>query len=1417
MANTFKIEGEFILTDKGTLKAVGKKAKTASESMDKVSKSSASADRNIKGVAQASSNATKNFSKMSQGISGDLVRSYAILAANVFALTAVFNSLREASQLNQLREGLEFVGRAAGANLPKVASQLQEISGGAITAAEAMRSVAIGISAGFSPDQIQSLTKVAKGASIALGRDMTDALNRLTRGAAKLEPELLDELGIMARLEEATTKYATTINKTAGELTTFERSQAFLNEIIEQGELKFGQIANSVDPDPYQRLAAAFNDLKIIGLQFLNTFVTPLISFLGGSKTGLLGVLLVFSSTITKQLVPAIAELGTTAAKKAETFADSVSEAFGEAAESSAKFPKSFNNAINSMEQLPEGFKKFSIDIAKGNYQVKDLEKSLKSLKLSNAGLAKASSEANKTRIAEQRVIINLIEQEIANQKILNSTLANKAAAQAASISRLSQRESTIFATLGDSTLGKIDKTKKVFKDTTAVMSAHVKEAIRVNQVGQTNNKVFSSMNKVVGATVGVTRAASVGFKVLGASITGLIPVIGQALFLFSILQMAWDFFKKDNPIKKASEEALESLKDLTNAETQLASTLELIDSKLADTNDKEEIRLLEAQKITAQYNAQAGALSSVTSAITTVTQAQRAQNLENLRALRTELRERERKAEELRTRYSDQQEQGGFFFNRISISQVQAAEGTARLTRESYEGLLNTMKEVSEETKSAILTNLDYAESLGLVTDKKGIQALRDELNKTNPSLREVERLASLLGISVKNLDSIFSGAAQEGSKLKQTLLELGGQSASKVTPLVEAFKSIKNNIDSIIASNTEFDINGIIKSQDTEKLTKELDAYLVGLGFSAEFLEEKLGGAFSKESVEGFLDELLKVDESLKSSKLELESSQAILGALAKDKDKDLQGRKKYLDQEEQVRKAKIAQLESEKSLYKVTLTEAEAAVKVLLIDQKIKVLKSEQLTTAERLREEQEVITNLVIRRLSVEKDIASNSLIGVERIRAIDSLENKITREKLVQLGYQLLASSTQEETNQLLAEYDSLLSSLIPEWETTLKIQKEYYSQLEKSIQLHEQEARLAEKISGYSKDLISAEETKLRNATIRANLDKGLSEKITPEQELEIFNKLRASREATIKKEKEIKDALITSEFLLEELKYKRLLEETRLARTKSTDVSEQGILDDQIRSLETIVNPGGLLDKAKQGAKEANQAAADAAIDTLNLDNKLLRKSVEDYLEASSIFAGAKKSLQDNLSGSFKSIIDGTKSAKEAFKDLALTILDSISDIAAANLSKALVGDSAGTTSGLLGTIVSGIGSYFSTPTARYGGVIDNGQKIKGYASGGISSGPDSGYLATLHGKEAVVPLPNGNSIPVEMKNGSATNNNVVVNVSMGNSGDPRTDNTSANSEIGSKLGTLVAAAIKEELIKQKRPGGILSPYGAA
>ena len=113
----------------------------------------------------------------------------------------------------------------------------------------------------------------------------------------------------------------------------------------------------------------------------------------------------------------------------------------------------------------------------------------------------------------------------------------------------------------------------------------------------------------------------------------------------------------------------------------------------------------------------------------------------------------------------------------------------------------------------------------------------------------------------------------------------------------------------------------------------------------------------------------------------------------------------------------------------------------------------------------------------------------------------------------------------------------------------------------------------------------------------------------------------------------------------------------------------------------------------------------------------------------------------------------------------------------------------------------------------ARTGGVFSEGKRVQGYSAGGVAKGSTAGYPAILHGTEAVVPLPNGRSIPVEMKNGGTTQNNVVVNVST----DGTTQTQESSGMESERLGKAVAAAVQAELQNQKRSGGILNPYGAA
>jgi len=315
VADTITVK--FKVMEDGSLKAIGKDADKASAALNQAGNTADNFKKKQKGVAGATSNGTKAFSKMTTGIQGGLVPAYAEIAARVFALTAAFGVLSRNNAIAKLQEGIEFTGRAAGRNLTFVADKLQEITDNAISAEAAMRATAVGVSAGFSESQMAGLAEVAKGASLALGRDMADAMDRLIRGAAKLEPEILDELGIMVRLDEATENYARTLNKNVNELTQFERRMAFTNAIIEQGRQKFDGISASIEASPFSKLAASLQDVAKTGIGALNKVLGPMANFLAENTFALGALVALYAGSVAGTIMGGITSMAAASASAA--------------------------------------------------------------------------------------------------------------------------------------------------------------------------------------------------------------------------------------------------------------------------------------------------------------------------------------------------------------------------------------------------------------------------------------------------------------------------------------------------------------------------------------------------------------------------------------------------------------------------------------------------------------------------------------------------------------------------------------------------------------------------------------------------------------------------------------------------------------------------------------------------------------------------------------------------------------------------------------------------------------------------------------------------------------------------------------------------------------------------------------------
>ncbi len=301
----------FKVSDDGTLKVFAGSAKKAGKELKNVEKQQNQTTYATKKGINATANSTKNFANMARGISGSLVPAYATLAANVFALTAVFGFLKQAADYRVLQQGQAAYAAVTGVAYKTLTNTIIEATDAQITFADAAQAAAIGTAAGLSPEQLGKLGEAAKTVSIALGRDLTDSFNRLIRGTTKAEPELLDELGIVLRLETATKNYAAELGVAKESLNAFQRTQAVTNDVLGQVETKFAAINAIIEPETNKinKLAKSFDDLMNTVRDFVAGPAEALAVFFSENLLAAVGALGLFVLPLIQSLLPAFDEL----------------------------------------------------------------------------------------------------------------------------------------------------------------------------------------------------------------------------------------------------------------------------------------------------------------------------------------------------------------------------------------------------------------------------------------------------------------------------------------------------------------------------------------------------------------------------------------------------------------------------------------------------------------------------------------------------------------------------------------------------------------------------------------------------------------------------------------------------------------------------------------------------------------------------------------------------------------------------------------------------------------------------------------------------------------------------------------------------------------------------------------------------
>lgn len=253
------------------------------------------ASRALGNTSGSARGATRDFAAMAK-VGGGLPILYAAFASNIFVLQSAFDSLKIGDQLNRLEQFGTIVGTMTGTPVQTLALALQNATNGAISFEEAMRQASSASAYGFDSEQLEQFGLVARRAAAVLGVDMTDALNRVIKGVSKQEIELLDELGVTIRLNDAYANYVKQLNATStgikytvDSLTTYQKQQAYANEVIAESTRRFGYLDDALKATSWELFASNANSALRSLQQSAATYLTPVIdtinTFLNQTKS----------------------------------------------------------------------------------------------------------------------------------------------------------------------------------------------------------------------------------------------------------------------------------------------------------------------------------------------------------------------------------------------------------------------------------------------------------------------------------------------------------------------------------------------------------------------------------------------------------------------------------------------------------------------------------------------------------------------------------------------------------------------------------------------------------------------------------------------------------------------------------------------------------------------------------------------------------------------------------------------------------------------------------------------------------------------------------------------------------------------------------------------------------------------------
>jgi len=224
------------------------------------------------------------------------------------------------------------------------------------------------------------------------------------------------------------------------------------------------------------------------------------------------------------------------------------------------------------------------------------------------------------------------------------------------------------------------------------------------------------------------------------------------------------------------------------------------------------------------------------------------------------------------------------------------------------------------------------------------------------------------------------------------------------------------------------------------------------------------------------------------------------------------------------------------------------------------------------------------------------------------------------------------------------------------------------------------------------------------------------------------------------------------------------------------------------------------------EAARKTLTEAERLGVITSQQSDEALKEYTKSLGDAKNPMLDLANTASQALSQAFMSIVDGSKSAADAFGDMARTIIKQAFEMAVINP--------------IINSLFGGVSGFSMLPSFfADGGVFSGGGQVKAYASGGVVGGPTyfpmSGNKTGLMGEagpEAIMPLKRGKDgkLGVATDGGGSQTVTVVQNFSFQANGDE-----SVKKIIAQAAPSISAMAQKGMMDQRRRGGSMKSTFG--